>query len=177
MTACNTLVCIRGTCLVKRHRINGEMWAKLDKIKHTGECTDAGQCSKCTALFMFSNMGFLMRVWWLFLELESWKSVWPILESVDKALHVRCCESGIKGQPSSSVLQFGWVSIHVLKIVHIHHSPVSYVSALTLISHYFKYNETSVRGVMMIINVWKKNVTPFSSTVMLSFSKHNFSHN
>lgn len=35
-----------------------EMWAKLDKIKHTGECTDAGQCSKCTALFMFSNMGF-----------------------------------------------------------------------------------------------------------------------
>lgn len=42
---------------------------KLDKIKHIGECTDAGQCSKCAALFMFSNMGFLMRVWWLFLEL------------------------------------------------------------------------------------------------------------
>lgn len=99
-----------GTCLVKRLRINAEMWAKLDKIKHTGECTDAGHCSKCAALLMFSNMGFLMRVWWLFLELEPWKSVWPVLRSVDPALHPRCSQSEIKGQPSSSALQLGVIS-------------------------------------------------------------------
>lgn len=149
MTAWDTLVCIRGTCLVKRHRINAEMWAKLDKIKHSGECTDAGQCSKCAALFMFSNMGFLMRVWWLFLELESWKSVWPVLESVDKALRLWRGESGIKGQPSSSARQFSGVLIQVVEITHIHHSLVSfqvqtvlYFLPLQLISHYFEGNVT-----------------------------------
>lgn len=171
MTACDTLVCIRGTCLVKRHRINAEMWAKLDKIKHTGECTDAGQCSKCAALFMFSNMGFLMRVWWLFLELESWKSVWPGLKSVDKALHLWCSESGIKGQPSSSALQFRRVLIQVLEIIHIHHSLMSFHACLshssdfTLISHYFKCNVTSVQGMVMIINVRNEN----SSAVFLKW--------
>lgn len=149
MTAWDTLVCIRGTCLVKRHRINAEMWAKLDKIKHSGECTDAGQCSKCAALFMFSNMGFLMRVWWLFLELESWKSVWPVLESVDKALRLWCGESGIKGQPSSSARQFSGVLIRVVEITHDHHSLVSfqvqtvlYFLPLQLKSHYFEGNVT-----------------------------------
>lgn len=122
MTACDTLVCIRGTCLVKRHRINAEMWAKLDKIKHTGECTDAGQCSKCAALFMFSNMGFLMRVWWLFLELESWKSqcdpYWiEAEESVDGAWHLWCSETKMKGQPSSSALQFGGTLIEVPQVI------------------------------------------------------------
>lgn len=150
MAAWDTLVCIRGTCLVKRHRINAEMWAKLDKIKHGGERTDAGQCSKCAALFMFSNMGFLMRVWWLFLELESWKSVWPVLESVDKALRLwRVEERGIKGQPSSSARQFSGVLIQVLEIIHIYHSLVPFqvpdcfmLFVFTLISHYFKDNVT-----------------------------------
>lgn len=126
MTACDTLVCIRGTCLVKRHRINAEMWAKLDKIKHTGECTDAGQCSKCAALFMFSNMGSLMRVWCLFFwELE-------IVEVCETRTRVCgqsfafCGESGIKGKPSSSPLQFKRVLIQVLEIIRIHHSVMSF---------------------------------------------------
>lgn len=81
------------------------MWAKLDKIKHTGERTDAGQCSKRAALFMFSNMGFLMRVWWLFLDLESWKSVWPAL--VDKLYICGAVKLKINGQPSTSALTLG----------------------------------------------------------------------
>lgn len=154
MTA-TPLCAFAGTCLVKRHRINAEMWAKLDKIKHTGECTDAGQCSKCAALFMFSNMGFLMRVWWLFLELESWKSVWPELESVDKALHSACSESGVKGQPSSSALWITTDLIRVLEIIHIHYSLVLFYVGyfVTSTSHYFLDGVTSVYGMMMIINI------------------------
>lgn len=125
MTACDTLVCIRGTCLVKRHRINAEMWAKLDKIKHTGECTDAGQCSKCAALFMFSNMGSLMRVWCLFFwSWKAWKSVWPVHESVDKALHfvvkVELKANQVHHHSNLRVL------IQVLEIVRIHHSVMSF---------------------------------------------------
>lgn len=130
MTACDTLVCIRGTCLVKRHRINAEMWAKLDKIKHTGECTDAGQCSKCAALFMFSNMGSLMRVWCLFFwSWKAWKSVWPVHESVDKALHfvvkVELKANQVHHHSNLRVL------IQVLEIVRIHHSVMSFPVCLS----------------------------------------------
>lgn len=115
MPACDTLVCIRGgTCLVKRHRINAEVWAKLDKIKHTGGCTDAGQCSECAALFMFSNMGFLMRVWWLFLELETGNQYEPRSGLWTKLLHLRGAESGIKARKvhQDSNLEF-WLKCQI----------------------------------------------------------------
>lgn len=141
MTACDTLVCIRGTCLVKRHRINAEMWAKLDKIKHTGECTDAGQCSKCAALFMFSNMGSLMRVWCLFFwSWKAWKSVWPVHESVDKALHFVVKvelkanqvhhHSNLKEFWSKSLKSFAFITASCLFVF-------ACPTVLTLTSHFF----------------------------------------
>lgn len=59
---------LKKSCLVQCHQMNAKVCSKLEEIKHTGGCWDAGQCSERCIIHALQLGSSLMRVLWLFLD-------------------------------------------------------------------------------------------------------------